>query len=463
MDYGYDAGFYHLPTIKWIIESALPIGLVNLHGRFGFNSSWLSLAALTRFEFEGHYFFGMSALLLCVCAMKIAQAISALRSNDGWRVSNIFVALTPMAVTAWPARVNMSSPGADLPVFVLTLLVTYLMLCAFEQPPQMIYYSCVAMVFALFAFTIKYSAVPLVLVPLSMVFAFRQQLSFYWKRLIFFAFIVSMILVLPWLTRGVLISGCVVYPVWATCLPLQWTAPGGLAETEITIIRSWARVPDFPTDLTLMGWGWLLPWSKKFLASPDIVILMPLFASGLAASFFNRDRSQLFKTLWVVAPLLLGILFWFFSAPDLRFGAGYFWAITLCVLSVGIQRVQEANVTNTLYGALQTVWLSGITLWVSVFAILIFALTGGANLFKIQSMSDVMWTLPHLPTPELSTRTTQSGVNLNVVSQDCWLAPVPCTPYFNNNLRLQTLADGRWMFWFDSYILESPERLTRQP
>lgn len=464
LEYGYDAGFYHLPTVKWISESALPFGLVNLHGRFGFNSSWLPLAALTRFEFADRYFFGGSALLLSVCALKIAQAIQRLRSDEGWRASNIFMVLIAMAVTAWPVRVNVSSPGSDLPVFVLTLLVTYLMLSAFEQPGQMTYYLCATTVLALFTLTIKYSAAPLVLMPLSLFLAaYRQRLPLYLKRLAFLAIILGAMLVLPWIARSTIVSGCIVYPVLSTCLPVQWSAPVGLVETEITIIRSWARIPAFPTDLTMVGWNWVLTWLRKFLTSPDIVILAPLFVSGSAVLAFKRNRSQSFYLIWIVGPLMLGILFWFFGAPDLRFGAGYFWAITLCVLSIGIQRAREASVTNAIYRALRNIWLGGIALWVSAFAILIFVLTDGANLFKIQSVSDVLWTLPYLPAPELSTQATQSGVILNVVSQDCWLAPVPCTPYFNSNLRLQPLADGRLMFWFDSYILETSERLIRQP
>ena len=463
MDYWYDAGFYHLPTIKWIVESALPIGLVNLHGRFGFNSSWLSLAALTRFEFANSYFIGASVLLLSVCALKIAQAFRALRFEESWRVSNIFLALMVMTVTAWPVRVNLSSPGSDLPVFVLTLLITYMMLRAFEQPQHITYYLCVTTVLALFTLTIKYSAAPLVLMPASLFVAGRRQrLPLHLKRLIFFVIIVSAILVLPWIARGVIVSGCVVYPVSSTCLPLQWTAPSGLAETEITIIRSWARVAGSPTDLTLMGWGWVVPWLQNFFTSPDIMILLPLFASGIVALIATRSQSQPFPLMWIVAPLTTGILFWFLSAPDVRFGAGYFWAITLSVLSLGIQRLRETNSMHSIRRAWRNVWIAGMIVWVSAFAILIFFLTDSMRLFNVRSLPDVLWSLPYLPISELTTRTTQDDVLL-YVAPACGLMPVPCTPYFNNNLRLQTLANGRLMFWFDSYILESPERLTRQP
>lgn len=463
MDYGYDAGFYHLPTIQWFADSALPLGLVNLHGRFGFNSSWLSLATLTRFEFADSYFLGDSALLLVVCALGVIQAFWDLRSANGWRASNIFLALTMMTVTAWPLRVNMSSPGSDLPMLVLTLLITYMMLRALEQPRQAMYYVCAITVLALFALTIKYSAAPLVLMPLSLFLAaYRLHLSLQLKRLTFFVIIVSAILVLPWIARGVMVSGCVVYPISSTCLPLQWTAPGGLAETEITIIRSWARVAGFPTDLTLIGWGWVIPWLQNFFTLPDIAILLPLFTSGIVALVATRKQPQSFPLIWIIAPLTAGILFWFLSAPDVRFGAGYFWAITLTMLSIALQRMREMTITNSISRALRNVWITGMIVWISAAAILIFFLTDSMSLFNVRSLPDALWSLPYLPTPELTKRASQNNVLL-YVAPDCWLSPMPCTPYFNNNLRLQTLADGRLMFWFDSYILETPERFTRQP
>ena len=42
----FDTHLYHLQSIKWIHENPLPLGLANLHGRFGFNSSWFPLASI---------------------------------------------------------------------------------------------------------------------------------------------------------------------------------------------------------------------------------------------------------------------------------------------------------------------------------------------------------------------------------------------------------------------------------
>jgi len=42
----FDTHLYHLQSIKWIHQNPLPLGLANLHGRFGFNSSWFPLASI---------------------------------------------------------------------------------------------------------------------------------------------------------------------------------------------------------------------------------------------------------------------------------------------------------------------------------------------------------------------------------------------------------------------------------
>ncbi|MCP4218070.1 MAG: hypothetical protein GY765_25730, partial [bacterium] len=42
----YDTGLYHLQTVKWIKEAQLPLGLANLHHRFGYNSAWFIVGAV---------------------------------------------------------------------------------------------------------------------------------------------------------------------------------------------------------------------------------------------------------------------------------------------------------------------------------------------------------------------------------------------------------------------------------
>src|SRR5262249_47576109 len=44
----YDAGLYHLQVLKYLLKGALPFGLANIHGRFGFNNALYAVGATLR-------------------------------------------------------------------------------------------------------------------------------------------------------------------------------------------------------------------------------------------------------------------------------------------------------------------------------------------------------------------------------------------------------------------------------
>ena len=74
-DLHYDAGLYHIQAIKWTTEVPLPPGLANLHGRFGFNSSWFTIAAsLETLFLSGNSIFIVSTLLYVLYGVALAIA-----------------------------------------------------------------------------------------------------------------------------------------------------------------------------------------------------------------------------------------------------------------------------------------------------------------------------------------------------------------------------------------------------
>src|SRR5688572_18243661 len=64
-----DTESYHIQSIKWIQEYGSVPGLVNLHERFGFNSSWFSSVALFSFlpETTGGFTMMNSVLSMWLC------------------------------------------------------------------------------------------------------------------------------------------------------------------------------------------------------------------------------------------------------------------------------------------------------------------------------------------------------------------------------------------------------------
>jgi len=55
---------------------------------------------------------------------------------------------------------------------------------------------------------------------------------------------------------------------------------------------------------------------------------------------------------------------------------------------------------------------------------------------------------PALPKPELILQHTLSGLAVYIPAdgQQCWDAPLPCTPYFDESLRLRDFSSLRWGF-----------------
>jgi hypothetical protein len=55
---------------------------------------------------------------------------------------------------------------------------------------------------------------------------------------------------------------------------------------------------------------------------------------------------------------------------------------------------------------------------------------------------------PPLPRPAIVVRHTLSGLAVYVPTegQQCWDAPLPCTPYFDPSLRLRDESSPRWGF-----------------
>src|SRR5512144_681838 len=67
--------------------------------------------------------------------------------------------------------------------------------------------------------------------------------------------------VVPWAIRSVLLSGCLVYPVAATCFPsLPWSVPLPRVREEAVWIGSWARTETVDPPV---GTRWLVPWAYR--------------------------------------------------------------------------------------------------------------------------------------------------------------------------------------------------------
>jgi hypothetical protein len=446
--WNYDSGLYHIPAIRWFVDSAVPFGLANLHGRLGFDSTWFSVSALIAQSvapYTSNYTALASELLFVFFGFAVIGAVKTLFQSHTVTLSTIFLVLCGFAGFARFVTQNLSSPSTDHPVFLLSLLVTYAALRTLEQSSsaEIKYDVWVILTLGLFTVTIKISMLPLVLLGIALIVVFRLG----GRQLLERDFIVastSVILLIfgSWFARNLVLSGCLVYPLSPTCIwSLPWAVTRQQAESEAMWIASWARNPRNPPEIVLRDWSWLKPWAESVTNNIDFLLAFAFAGVGLALFALFRKRrppNDVVGILTLVIASLLGMIYWFFTAPDIRFGASWFWMIGLILLAVGLESMQALSYSIFIHRGAAIVLLvaSG---W-------LVAQVGISYVQRAQwGISGLLYAVPPMPVArDIQVKKTKQGIPINVVEESrCyWTSPL-CTPYFNERLDFSRLADGR--------------------
>lgn len=433
----YDSGLYHLPAIRWLVDSTVPFGLANLHGRLGFNSAWFSISAVLAqvgAPNTQNYTALASETLFAALGIAILAALYRFVHARARDIATLFLLLSGMIGFSPVVLENLSSPSTDHPVILLSLVLVYVFLRAVEARDEVafLYEFWLSVLLSLFIITIKVSVLPLALIPISLFWiGYRRRLGVAkWKNLL--PTVVTAILVAgSWMARNFVLSGCLIYPLSLTCVPgLPWAVSSAQANSEALWVMSWARDPGNPQSIqVLTHWEWLEPWFGKLIASNDFVVPLICLGVGLVLILVARRKVQArrdVRPLLVLGAIsLIGMLYWFLSAPDLRFGSTWFWNPGLLALTVGIL------VLNT-NPALKVV------LQLSVIGVLI------ASAFSVGSVGTsyvrrtgigyraAVVAIPQLPKAQAEVKQTTQGVLINVVvvRDRCFWTPI-CTPAYS--------------------------------
>jgi len=448
----YDAGLYHLPAIKWINESATPLGLANLHGRLGFNSLWFSLAALLEFPFsgdrEGTSAFLLTALLLCFYGFEVIRAVHQLAVGRRRTEDTVFLSLTAASLVAFTLQTSISSPTPDLPVFLFTLVIVFVALQALESDSDWTFALWGLLFLTMFSITVKLSALPLLLVSVRVLLhAVRHRAPVDWNRLTKLSTATASFLFGPWAIKGLLNSGCVAYPVAPTCFTvLPWSVPQAAALAETLSTRVWAHAPFLPSNVVSADWAWYAAWFSGIARSTDIIATAIFLILGLTLLLLSRllgnHAGGEANSLRLAVPLIGCIAIWLVAAPDLRFGGGYFWALGASVLSAGACQLPRVDLSSRLiricYGSLVALVAAGLFIGMA------FAVLPPLNSLADRPIRGLLLTWPAIPSAQVSTHYTLEGVPISVPAKDqCWLAPLPCTPSFKEDLRILLTSHGR--------------------
>src|SRR5204862_1114761 len=120
-----DTETYHIQSIKWIKEYGSVPGLVNLHERFGFNSSWFSSVALFSFSSKttGGFTVLNSVISVWLCYWFIGK-INQFQKENNTKAVFAILSVFIVSLAIWPlVRGNAATTNYD---FITTSIVLIL-------------------------------------------------------------------------------------------------------------------------------------------------------------------------------------------------------------------------------------------------------------------------------------------------------------------------------------------------
>lgn len=328
----YDSGLYHIQAIEWIERYAVIPGLANLHDRFGFNPNIFILFAATSFD----DILNQDAYPINFTLFLLFTAWLLNRINKEFKLKNYIYGFSNIVILI--ILINnlhlLSSPTPDLICIVIPLFIflRYLEINRQnENNPIMKYYPIIVM--SLYIITVKLSTLPiLILIPI-IIFQYRKKLNL---KELFPIIIFTFLIIVPWMIRNLIISGWLIFPFSGIDLfTFDWKVPSKDVNSLKEAISGWGRNPgqNFRETANLSLSKWFPLW---WTAQSDFkrVIFVILSFSPILVIIFNyltnkRNVNKSFLIVYLVS--YLGFLFWFFTAPDWRFGLAF---ITMCFLSL---------------------------------------------------------------------------------------------------------------------------------
>ena len=342
----YDTFLYHMPMIKLISSSALPFGLANLNDKFGFNSAWfIDASVVSPLKFlTNSPFFIINAIAYFFFGTFIFLALVRMIKESRINLSSIFV-LTTFIPWCYCLTSFISSPSPDVPTMLLTLFVTFLLIKNFET--KNINYLFVALIISFYIVTIKLSAVPYfaeIFMILFILFIFKNYLkninSLIIAKLSMIKYIIAgiilSIMAIPYLIKGIISSGYIAFPSTFGHINLKWSVPVDSAISAANYIKSWAEKPGADSNEVLGNWNWLKPWFYQVINDKSLVCAFIIGIIIVIVCFILKKIKYLNVFAFIFCLSLIGCLFWFFTAPALRFGYGYLYSSICILLAYGI-------------------------------------------------------------------------------------------------------------------------------
>jgi hypothetical protein len=434
-----DTGLYHLSSVRWNTTYPIVPGLGNLYGPLAYNSAFFLYAGLYEpFWFGKAYHFANGFMLLLLAFTLGFSWKRFLPGQPTPDLPNLFgvllFAYLPYQFFQYPSNL-----ANDLAIYALGALIGL-------QLSRLLFTSLFAeeenwLAFAIFWLTAAGISVKLSFIALGAAASLvaglwllnerkksgaplLQRREWLWLLVLLFSGL--------WVLRSYIFSGYPVYPATWGGIPVAWKVPQEEADSVARWAASWGRQPYKTPEETLGNWSWLVPKLRKGLSRlPEFLLPMGMFLGGGLIYLWRKKASPgspafpaRLPALLFLAPPVLGLVFWFFVSPNIRFVGVAFWWLGAGGLALGLAGSRFARL-GAVFSAVVLVILFG---FYSFYSPWITHRSGGGFVSAPSARSSVFQTV--------------SGLQIAIPDDRmCWDHPLPCAPYPNPRLRLLQPGD----------------------
>ena len=449
----FDTGLYHAQAVKWINEYGTVPGLGNLHHRLAFNSSWFYFSAF----FDILAFDGKTSHLVNIIPIALGLMLCLSGFNNIARgnisLTNILKCLLafPLCTDRALMLIYLPTLSPDLVVVILTLHLVILVVSYIEkseiatdlqknsQQEAFILVVCISF----FLPTIKLNGFPALLFPLFLLIKSKAGAI----KMAITSCLVGGLVLLPFVVNNIILSGYLIFPLPQIDLfSFDWKMPYKTADTVRNSIRHWAIYPTHRSVESPIGamttLEWMRFWYARQAKHPLLLWMTCSFISAIIffAMCFIRKLKICLNLLAIQGILMIGMIFWFFSAPAFRFGKGWIWGFimlsfgALSYLILKSARPQFVSYLSRFIGVLVCIALINLLLfrWDTLEVIL------GKH-------SQLLWAVSPLPKAQLRAIKTHEGFVVSFPPKEvAWNADLPSSPYVNHYLQMRgkTLKKG---------------------
>ena len=449
----YDTGLYHAQAVKWLNEYGAVPGLGNLHHRLAFNSSWFCFSAF----FDIMAFDGKISHIVNLIVFLLGLSLCFSGFSEIFR-GNISISNILKCFFALPFLTDrilfidfLPSLSPDLLIFVLILYVTILAVKYVEQrdiannteidSQHQIFILLLCTAF--FLPTVKLNSLPVLLFPFFIISMTENRTM----NMSILSCLVGIMILLPFLIRNVILSGYLVFPLpEIDLLSFDWKIPYDAVVNVRKGIKYFAVNPQPGAKAWAVAGMSTMElaqfWLARNLRNPLNYWLVISFISATVFHIICLKRKLLIclDLLAIKGILLLGIVYWFFSAPLYRFGKGWLWGFIILSLAVSFYLVAKSLRVQFVS------WLSRFVIVLVCVALMNVLLLRWESLELIFGPpSDLLWKIRTLPKEKMRAVEIHEGFVVNIAPRErAWNADLPSSPYLKYHLRMRgsTLKEG---------------------